>query len=171
MVIINEKNFWNFVRVGNPDQCWPWLKKAKAGGKRGPRYGTFWDGRWLLYAHRFAYTLKVGPIPAGYDLMHLCDNTLCCNPAHLKPGTRAENMQDMIAKGRGRWARGDAHGLAKLTAEQAIAIYNDPRTIQEIAADYGIGMTAVGNIKRGETWSHATGAEKREKGTTRKRAA
>jgi hypothetical protein len=157
MVKISETNFWDFVRVGNPDQCWPWLGRGLAGGRHGHRYGTFSMGMGTIYAHRFAYTLRNGPIPLGQHLMHACDNTLCCNPAHLKPGSRSENMQDMKAKGRGRWARGANHGLAKLDPERAMAIFNDPRTYMEIAAAYGVGYTCVGNIKRGETWSHVTG--------------
>ena len=165
-----EAEFWQQVRVGGPGECWPWLGQTK-GGRPGHRYGTWHDGRWNIYVHRLAYTLKVGPIPPGLEILHSCDNTLCCNSAHLSPGTRKDNMQDMTAKGRGRWARGEAHGLAKLTPEKVLAIYRDERTIAAIAEAYSMGMTAVGNIKRGETWSHVTGAEKREKGTTRKRIA
>ena len=152
--------FWAMVRRGNADQCWPWLGSAKAGGRRGARYGSYWDGRWQYFAHRYAYTVSVGPIPVGMDLMHACDNTLCCNPAHLNPGTRSENMQDMIAKGRGRWARGEAHGLAKLTPERAQAVFDDHRPYKAIAEAFGVSFTCVGDIKRGRTWSHVTGKKR-----------
>jgi hypothetical protein len=44
-------------------------------------------------AHRVAYELVIGQIPAGLELDHLCRNVVCVNPAHLEPVTRAENMR------------------------------------------------------------------------------
>lgn len=35
---------------------------------------------------------KIGPLPDGMDVMHLCHNRSCCNPNHLALGSRAENM-------------------------------------------------------------------------------
>lgn len=45
------------------------------------------------YAHRTAYRLYVGEIPAGLDIDHLCRTTWCVNPAHLEPVTRSENLR------------------------------------------------------------------------------
>ncbi|MFB9187253.1 HNH endonuclease signature motif containing protein [Dactylosporangium sucinum] len=57
----------------------------------------------LLLAHRVAWEVANGqPIPDGLQVLHSCDNPPCCNPAHLSIGTQAENMQQMVARGRGR---------------------------------------------------------------------
>lgn len=37
-----------------------------------------------MSAHRFAWEAVNGPAPEGFDVRHTCDNTLCCNPGHLK---------------------------------------------------------------------------------------
>ena len=37
------------------------------------------------YAHRYFYTLIMGPIPEGLDLDHLCKIRCCVNPNHLEP--------------------------------------------------------------------------------------
>lgn len=46
-----------------------------------------------MYVHRVVYTELVGPIPEGYDVDHLCRNTLCCNPLHLEAVSRQENIR------------------------------------------------------------------------------
>jgi hypothetical protein len=55
-------------------------------------YGQFRTGaKWGL-AHRFAYELLVGPIPAGRVLDHLCGVPACVNPAHLEAVTQRMNV-------------------------------------------------------------------------------
>lgn len=63
-----------------PSGCWRWNGAACSSG-----YGSLtWRAKgWL--AHRLAYTLVIGPIPAGYEVHHTCGNRLCINPAHLQP--------------------------------------------------------------------------------------
>lgn len=93
--------FWEKVDKRGLDECWPWLA-----GTDGRGYGTIGPGREHvsdLKAHRVSYELNVGPIPAGMHVLHHCDNPPCVNPAHLWVGTDADNMHDMLAKGRGRW--------------------------------------------------------------------
>jgi hypothetical protein len=154
--MMDDSAFWALVAIGGEDDCWPWTG-PQWGGAEGDRYGQYTDGRWSYYAHRFAFSVKIGPIPVAGKVLHRCDRRLCCNPKHFFLGTSGDNMQDMIAKGRGNWAKGEASGKSKVTAEQALAIYNDPRTYAEISAAHGRSMTCVGDIKRGRTWSHVTG--------------
>lgn len=81
--------------------CWLWA------GKRGPNgyaYGAIWcDGkRKTASLHRVAYSVFHGPIPDGMLVLHRCDVRSCLNPAHLFLGTQADNMTDMVTKGRNR---------------------------------------------------------------------
>lgn len=71
--------------------CWIW-----PGTTSGSGYGVIsWSEsgeihRWVT--HRVTFTSLVGPIPAGLELDHLCRVRRCCNPAHLEPVTRRENL-------------------------------------------------------------------------------
>lgn len=48
--------------------------------------------RRAVLAHRLAYEILVGPVPAGLTLDHLCRNRACMNPAHLEPVTMRANV-------------------------------------------------------------------------------
>jgi hypothetical protein len=75
------------------------LEYTGARSKNG--YGVIWvDGKWLG-AHRLAWALANNkPVPNGKHILHSCDNPPCCEPGHLRPGTRSQNMVDMVARGR-----------------------------------------------------------------------
>ena len=50
--------------------------------------------------NRIAWVFEHGSIPDGLLVCHRCDNPPCCNPSHLFVGTYADNVRDMIVKGR-----------------------------------------------------------------------
>ena len=92
------ERFW--ARVRKTPGCWEWEGSKSAAG-----YGQVGhDGR-ILYAHRLACEWAHGSAPDGTEVCHSCDNRGCVNPDHLRWGTRQENVDDMIERGRGAWQR------------------------------------------------------------------
>lgn len=84
--------FWAKVEIGSVDECWPWR-----GGVTGAGYGVIMlprGARWYkaTMAHRFAYERRFGAIPAGKVLDHVCRNTRCVNPYHLRVCSQKENI-------------------------------------------------------------------------------
>lgn len=75
------------AKVAAPDAsgCLRWTG-AKTDG-----YGQIqFNGR-LTFAHRIAYELKRGPIPAGLTIDHLCRVRACVNPDHMEAVTTRVN--------------------------------------------------------------------------------
>jgi DNA-binding CsgD family transcriptional regulator len=75
--------FRALVKVG--PRCWTWRGPAVRGG-----YGQFRDydadarRPTMVLAHRFAWEVANGAIPAGCDVVHICGNRACVRPDHLR---------------------------------------------------------------------------------------
>lgn len=94
---------WERVdRNGDPSVCWEWP------GSRNPQgYATVGvtvpgNPRAWVSVHRASLAEKLGRMLTADEVtMHSCDNPPCVNPAHLSVGSRSDNTEDMISKGRG----------------------------------------------------------------------
>lgn len=146
--------FWSKVARGGADQCWPWTAMRDGNG-----YGRFRvrNPRRLVRAHVFSYQVERGRTH-GLMVCHSCDNPGCCNPAHLWLGKNADNMADMVRKGRQarRDTSGEKNGNAKLTAEQVATIRSqigagDNNTV--IAARFGVTHSMISRIRLGLSWA------------------
>lgn len=150
------EKFHSLVQRGPVDSCWPW-----SGGKTYNGYGRLNAFNTSVRAHRVAYFLEYGVDPKEYAVCHTCDNPPCCNPKHLFLGTIADNVGDMIRKGRKaktyKGAKGTANAKAKLADEQVKVIrdrYASGAKQVHLAAEYGVTQGLIGMIVRKEIWTH-----------------
>lgn len=92
-----------------PSGCWEWKAYRNPKG-----YGMLaaGGGNNPMLANRAAYRAWIGELEDGQVVCHTCDNPPCINPAHLFPGTRVENNDDMRKKL--RVANGERSGVHKL---------------------------------------------------------
>lgn len=145
---------WFWPRVDRSKECWPWRGPWDINGYGNVQYAGYWQK-----AHRVAYQLAVGRIPAGLCVLHACDNPPCVNPAHLWCGTKKQNTQDMMLKRRNSAEAhpGETNGRAKLTDDQVRAIrveYPAAGSYREMAAAYNVSPAMIRFIVIRKNWTH-----------------
>lgn len=139
--------------VNKTETCWLWtgyLDKRGYGACRGPL------GK-LQRAHRVVWEILVGLIPTGMELCHNCpggDNSTCVNPAHMFIGTRQDNVDDCVKKG--RHVHGERTCTAKLKENEVRAIKQlfGTMTQRKIAKMFRISEMTISSIKTGRLWKH-----------------
>lgn len=110
----------------------------------------------VLLIHKIVLEAFVGFAPEGMECRHLDGDPSNAHISNLQWGTRKENMQDKIRHG--TIARGETHGMVKLSNSEVMEIRNmaadRTQTYDDIASRYGIARGLVGYIVKGKNWSH-----------------
>jgi hypothetical protein len=88
-------------------------------------------------------------VPAGHKVCHTCDTPRCVRPYHLEAKTNAQNMQDMVARGRHKPRFGILNNLAKLTDAQVFEIKRSTESTRELADRFGVSFQGVWRIRKG----------------------
>lgn len=130
---------------GGDDACWPWTGATSNFGHGVVRLSS---PRRMTRTHRVVLEHAIGRSLTNSEVAcHRCDNPPCCNPRHLFVGTQADNVADMVAKGRA--PTGERHYNARLADAAVQSIRGDDRPTREVAAAYGVTERYVRKIRQG----------------------
>ena len=143
--------FWKNVAVGETADCWLWKRSQHSRGYG--QVGLRVDGKDNIYkAHKVAWEIHNDQrLPPGTRATHSCDNPLCCNPHHIIVNQNREPFE-----GTPIGARGESHGMAKLTEKQVrlIKYRLNALTTREIADTMGVSFHTIWDIRQSVTWRH-----------------
>ena len=149
-----EEHFWARVDKSD-DSCWVWTGHLNASGYGRVRIRNGDHSR-SIRAHRVAFALHHGVLPKQDEVLrHTCDHPWCVAPAHLVVGTHADNVRDRVE--RGRSARGDANGRAKLSSEDVRAIdaaLAAGVSVGALAERYCVARSTIYRVRDRRTWCH-----------------
>lgn len=150
-------NFYRHFIIDDGDKCWNWQGSVRGYNHYGEctahRPGT---PRFIREAaHRLSYKIHYGNIPTNMDVCHKCDNPRCVNPGHLFLGSRKDNMQDCLKKG--RFIIGSKHKHAKLTEDvvrEARLLKIEGTTYDVLEKKYNVNRMTLHAAITGKTWRH-----------------
>ncbi len=145
------ERFWQ--KVEKSKDCWFWIGQRNEAG-----YGVIRDPELKRpeRASRVSWKLNYGEIPNGMCILHKCDCRACVNPHHLFLGTKSENTQDMMLKGRYK-STGSNHKNSKLTDEKVLEIIErilNGEKYTDIATLFSISQALVSGIAHKTKWRH-----------------
>jgi hypothetical protein len=138
-------------RIVKNEKCWEWR-----GSKDKDGYAIFNFRGKTKKAHRISWQYFKGTNPENFFVLHACDNPPCTNPEHLFLGTAADNLRDMIKKGRRVAAKGEKAWKSKLKNEQVIEIRELVKLhpLRSLARKYGVDNKVIRDIRDRKTWKH-----------------
>lgn len=139
------ERFWNNVDQESGD-CWNWKLSTDKDG-----YGKVNIKHKAYISHRLAYEFSNLESPGDMQVLHSCDNPLCCNPSHLFLGTRQDNMRDMLKKGRNNKIY-YPRKLNKETADKIRSDYEGGKSKRALAKIYGVCCQTIRSVVKREYW-------------------
>jgi len=137
----SPQEFWS---AAGPPGCWEWQ-----GAKDRDGYGqTRSQGR--VKAHRRAWEIVAGTIPAGLYVLHRCNNASCVRPDHLYLGTALDNGIDRRARARPHRA---TYQLSRAEVEDIRTRYATGTIRQkELGDEYGVNQGTISRIVLGKAY-------------------
>jgi hypothetical protein len=94
----------------------------------------------------------IGPRPIGMEIAHFDGDRRNAKLSNLRYATPKENRDD--SRRHGTLARGERLPYSKLTEASVIKIRKDDRLQKIIAAEFGVSVTTISQVKSRKQWAH-----------------
>jgi hypothetical protein len=138
--------------------CWLWQKYTDRNGY--PHANI--DGRSTSVRNWVVKQSGKYPTRKRWAATSSCGRITCCSPLCTQAKTYSEVNRDtvdsgarnMVAIGRKSSQTVAAKGGTKLTPADVVLIRSDPRGARVLSKHYGVAMSLIARIKRGEAWKH-----------------
>lgn len=128
--------------------CWEWTRSKLDG------YGLYRMEYRSWRLPRFMFFITQNPDVMPPEVCHHCDNRGCVNPNHLFGGTKQDNSDDKVRKGRQAKGENNRHTL---TAESVLKIReaykHDGKTTRQLGIEYRVARSTIWYAIH-KTWKH-----------------
>ena len=133
------------------DGCWLWKGRFDRYG-----YGSLShkDRQGRIHTYTLAHVKGPPPNDKQNHALHSCRNRHCCNPDHLRWGSNAENVADMVKDG--TVAKGSRNGFSKLNETDVKLIkflLSQGSRCVDLGPQFKVSRRTISNIKIGANWS------------------
>lgn len=110
----------------------------------------------FTHIHTMVARAFMGKPKKGMCVNHIDGVKTNNNLENLEYITQKQNVRHAMSLGLKVQAKGEQHGMSKITKEQAIYIYKSEKSLRELAKMFNVDYTNISCIKRGKTWAWAT---------------
>lgn len=141
--------FWKKVDVQDESSCWEWTGDVDILTGFGVSAKMVHGSEVVRKAHRIAYILKYGSVPAGHVVRHTCRNQLCCNPAHLVHMRKHPEEEDEHLVTAYYYSSTRSGRLSEFEKRRIQSLRDDGVTIKDISSRFKVSPSTVSRVLKG----------------------
>lgn len=124
-----------------PGPCYHWIQCKNPKG-----YGKSTFKSRPMFSHVLSKVSEQKRFPKPDEVVrHLCANTGCCRPSHLRFGTRFDNAVDALLHGSSK--------QLKLNAENVRTIRDSNDSNMMLAKTFGVDRCSIARVRSGKAWA------------------
>jgi AraC-like DNA-binding protein len=146
---VKRTPFWKNVVIGKDDDCWNWVGDIEILTGFGVSTKLVSGSEVVRKAHRIAYILTFGTVPAGHVIRHKCRNQICCNPAHLIRMRTHPDEEDEYLVSAYYYNSKRASKLSDFEKRRIVTLKGEGFRVKDIASHFKVSTSTVSRVLKG----------------------